>query len=120
MGKGTTFHIYLPATPDMAIHRNIVVDNSGRRDPVLIMDDEACIRETIGIALTNSGFDVVTAKDGQEALELFSEVFKGNNPFIFTMESPEYKLEGFNYARSITSNLTKAVVTICCITISSL
>ncbi len=37
---------------------------------VLIVEDEALIRETIGLALADEGFDVVVAGDGLAALEL--------------------------------------------------
>jgi DNA-binding response OmpR family regulator len=42
-----------------------------RRLPlVLIADDEEDIRELVSYRLTNSGFDVLEAADGEEALEL--------------------------------------------------
>ena len=37
---------------------------------VLIADDDADVRELIGFKLRQSGWDVTTARDGQEALEL--------------------------------------------------
>ena len=37
---------------------------------VLVADDEAHIRHVLGLKLANAGYDVVTAMDGEEALEL--------------------------------------------------
>ena len=37
---------------------------------VLIADDEAHIRHVLSMKLTNAGYEVVTATDGEEALEL--------------------------------------------------
>lgn len=45
------------------------MDNS-----ILLVDDEAGIRKVLGISLQDSGYDVHTAKNGQEALRLFKEI----------------------------------------------
>jgi len=37
---------------------------------VLVADDEAHIRHIVSMKLTNAGYDVITAADGEEALEL--------------------------------------------------
>ena len=37
---------------------------------ILVADDEAHIRHIVSMKLSNAGFDVVTAADGEEALEL--------------------------------------------------
>jgi YesN/AraC family two-component response regulator len=41
---------------------------------VLIVDDEAGIRKVLGITLEDSGYGVVTAESGEEALRLFREL----------------------------------------------
>ena len=41
---------------------------SGER--VLIVDDEAEISELLGLYLTKEGYEVITALDGRQALEL--------------------------------------------------
>ena len=38
---------------------------------ILVVDDDATIRESIRIALTSGGFDVVAVEGGEHALELF-------------------------------------------------
>jgi CheY-like chemotaxis protein len=40
---------------------------------ILVVDDEEHIRNLISIILTNAGYDVVTAKDGEEGLRRFNE-----------------------------------------------
>lgn len=37
---------------------------------ILIADDEAHIRHVVSMKLTNAGYDVITAEDGEEALEI--------------------------------------------------
>jgi two-component system chemotaxis response regulator CheY len=39
----------------------------------MIVEDDAAIRRLYSFLLTNSGYDVVEAEDGQEALEKFAE-----------------------------------------------
>ena len=43
---------------------------SDKRQKVLIADDEAHILHIVSMKLTNAGYEVVTAVDGEEALEL--------------------------------------------------
>jgi two-component system response regulator PilR (NtrC family) len=40
---------------------------------VLVVDDEASMRQWLGIALRKDGFDVLTARSGREALELLQQ-----------------------------------------------
>lgn len=40
---------------------------------ILIAEDDKAIRDSIGIYLTNSNYDVYYAKDGQEALDLYDK-----------------------------------------------
>ncbi len=40
---------------------------------VMIVEDDAAIRRLYSFLLTNSGYDVIEAEDGQEALDKFAE-----------------------------------------------
>lgn len=40
-------------------------------NPILIVDDEEGIRKVLGITLADSGYDVLTASSGEEALGIF-------------------------------------------------
>lgn len=42
-------------------------------EPILLVDDEPGIRKVLTITLRDSGYDVISAGDGQEALELFRQ-----------------------------------------------
>ena len=44
------------------------------KNTILLVDDEAGIRKVLGISLQDSGYDVHTAENGQEALRLFKEI----------------------------------------------
>jgi len=41
--------------------------------PILIVDDEAIVRESIGGWLKDAGYQVVTAESGEEALEMIAK-----------------------------------------------
>jgi len=73
--RGSTFRVYFPpsdepAAPSPAVPRPVEV--SDRLDgPVLLADDEGIVREVARNVLESMGFDVLEARDGLEAVELF-------------------------------------------------
>ena len=74
--KGSIFRVYFPITEESPAPRvNSVVGSpktANKQDmKVLVVDDEALVRQTVAHALEMAGFLVVTAVDGAEALEKF-------------------------------------------------
>ncbi len=47
---------------------------------VLIVEDEELIRETLALALTEEGYEVITAEDGRKGLELLSKSHTSSHP----------------------------------------
>jgi two-component system cell cycle sensor histidine kinase/response regulator CckA len=82
VGIGTKFNIYLPANPEVKIEHKTENENvlSGE-GKILVMDDEEDILEVAEIMLKNLGYDVVTTKNGNEALELYKSALANNHPF---------------------------------------
>jgi two-component system cell cycle sensor histidine kinase/response regulator CckA len=82
LGKGTKFHVYIPASPKRVegerVERKKIRSGEGR---VLIMDDEGIIRNAAGRALVRIGYEVEYAKDGAEAIELYTRAKDENRPF---------------------------------------
>jgi two-component system cell cycle sensor histidine kinase/response regulator CckA len=73
VGRGTTFHIYFPIANDAspaARHENKAEENAGH-GCILLVEDEADIRELARQALESSGYEVETAVDGEDALNKF-------------------------------------------------
>ena len=68
--KGTTFHIYLPAA-DIAIDEKKQTDKSLiiGHETVLIAEDDLEVRRFISEVLKQSGYKVIEAIDGQDAID---------------------------------------------------
>jgi CheY-like chemotaxis protein len=71
-GKGSTFRIYLPKLSDSgAIPKPSKAEsNPPRRQTVLVVEDEGALRKLMTKILERAGFQVVEAKDGEQAVEI--------------------------------------------------
>ncbi|MBU0728486.1 MAG: cache domain-containing protein [Proteobacteria bacterium] len=83
LGVGSVFHIYLPASEKTAhqkIHQEseISLKGCGR---ILVMDDEELVRDFSVRMLEHLGYQVDSASEGQEALDLYQEAMAQGNPF---------------------------------------
>ncbi len=75
LGTGTAFRMYLPALPsgeDISTHSG-TPPRRGRGELLLVVDDELSVRELVRANLEASGYNVITAAGGEEALSLFRE-----------------------------------------------
>ncbi len=75
-GTGTTVRLYFPASDKPVPHELAAPKSNGHwrgEGAILVVDDEAVIREFVSTVLIDSGFDVITAKDGVEAVKRFRE-----------------------------------------------
>jgi PAS domain S-box-containing protein len=76
-GRGTTFTIFLPALRKASIPRAKGLPSSAEPDlprgseTILLVDDEAALRDLGRILLTRQGYQVLTAGSGEEALEIY-------------------------------------------------
>jgi len=76
LGMGATFHIYLPLQQirtelESSLSREEI--SRGHGETILLADDDAQIRETIGEVLESIGYRVLLAANGREAVTLFEK-----------------------------------------------
>ncbi len=82
LGHGTTFHIYLPASEQLVgddPESSGIPAAGGAK--ILVMDDEQSIRDVSAEMLTLLGFEVETAADGDQAIELYRTALETSRPF---------------------------------------
>ncbi|MEO1241503.1 MAG: ATP-binding protein [Pseudomonadota bacterium] len=80
-GEGATFRIYLPAHPDEEPVTQNAAASASSREPqdltgagrILIVEDEDPVRTFVVATLTDCGYEVSEAEDGEEALEIIEE-----------------------------------------------
>lgn len=72
------------------------------RRPVLVVDDDRDIRETLAEILTDEGYEVHTARNGEEGLSLVARVRPGLvllDLFMPVMDGPEFRRRQLEDAR---------------------
>ncbi|NIA05479.1 MAG: PAS domain-containing protein [Proteobacteria bacterium] len=83
---GTTFTMYLPASAQQTASENheqkAIHKGSGN---ILVMDDDQDVREVAGMMLTELGYAVAFARDGQEAVRLYQEAMRDRHPFDYVI-----------------------------------
>jgi two-component system, cell cycle sensor histidine kinase and response regulator CckA len=76
VGKGTTFHIYLPLIR-AAVEQPLVTPPSPAEqsggETILIVEDESTLRRLLCLSLERRGYHVHTARDGAEAIDIFRQ-----------------------------------------------
>lgn len=81
-GVGSTFHVYLPASErrvrKVADKKTVQVVGRGK---ILVMEDDATIREVTGEMLGHYGYTVAFARDGAEAIALYRQAQQDTVPF---------------------------------------
>ena len=67
------------------------------KQKILVVDDEASIRRILETRLKMAGYNVVTAEDGEEAVEVFNKI----NPDLVILDVMMPKMDGYGVTREI-------------------
>ncbi len=70
------------------------------QERILVVDDEASIRRILETRLKMVGYDVITAADGEEALEAFQK----HNPDLIILDVMMPKMDGYGVTREVRRN----------------
>jgi PAS domain S-box-containing protein len=76
VGRGTTFKVYLPRVDEAAAvdaPRRAAARPSAGHETVLLIEDEASLRDILCETLENAGHTVLVARDGAEAVRIAAE-----------------------------------------------
>ncbi len=71
--------------------------SDSRQEKILVVDDEAAIRRMLTLRLSMVGYQVVTAADGEAALDLFDREM----PDLVVLDIMMPKLDGFGVCRQL-------------------
>jgi PAS domain S-box-containing protein len=92
-GQGSSFRICFPASdeqPGPSVSATEASATHPLRGRILLVDDEELILQTVGSALKVLGLDILTARDGLEALERFRET----RPDLVLMDITMPRMDG--------------------------
>ncbi|MFM7885556.1 MAG: response regulator, partial [Pseudanabaena sp.] len=67
------------------------------KEKILVVDDEASIRRILETRLSMIGYEVVTAADGEEAIEVFHK----ENPDLVVLDVMMPKLDGYGVCQEL-------------------
>ena len=88
-GEGATFEIYLPASSHIQVPDSVPQTTTQDEQlslqrgegKILIMDDEAVIRDSAAKSLAQYGFEVETTNNGTDTIERYQQSMVAGNPF---------------------------------------
>lgn len=100
LGIGSTFLVLLPRAPATAAKpadANSAPPELRGHGVILVVDDEDFVRDVIARVLQHTGFKVLTAADGQEALKVFAAEPEGISAVVLDLTMP--RLDGLELLR---------------------
>lgn len=99
--RGCVFRVYLPADvqPRPSERKDPSSPPTGNQELLLVVEDEIAVRQTVAQALQKSGYRVVTAASGQEAIRVFLENQTAIRLVVTDLMMPD--MDGFGLIRSL-------------------
>ena len=93
-GRGTTFDVFFPAAKGVALADTVesepaAAPASGGTETILIVEDEPVLREMTRSILENSGYRILEAASGKEALDVWKRRTGHVNLLLTDMMMPE-------------------------------
>ena len=123
-GKGATFTVYLPAqviaetsetTRPMASSDPAPSsdESQARKDTILVIDDDASVRDLMSRFLSKLGFHVVAAASGEEGVRLARQV----RPLVITLDVVMPECDGWTVLKKLKSDSSLAEIPVIMVTI---
>jgi PAS domain S-box-containing protein len=112
VGRGSKFDLFLPAVEvTQAIGMEDLDLLPGQGELILIVDDEAEIREIATIILENHNYKILTASNGIEAIALYAEHKHQINGVVMDIMMPE--MDGITAIRSLQKMNPQVQIIVC-------
>jgi adenylate cyclase len=120
-GVGTTFSVRLPSDRD-GVQEAVATETaavpalhaSARTNRVLVIDDDATVRDLMRRYLSREGFDVITAAGGQEGLEFARKL----HPSVITLDVFMPDIDGWSVLQTIKQDPELSRIPVIMMTIS--
>jgi len=113
-GIGTAFHIYLPLEEARLIEilKDEEESTPGRKETILVIDDEINMREIISEVLSSLNYRVVEAGNGKDGLKLFAQMQNDIALVISDIVMPDMSgVDAANKMRELNSKLPIILMT---------
>jgi CheY-like chemotaxis protein len=121
--KGSTFTVHLPAQvvaetaesarPSASTDVVHSPDESSRKDTILVIDDDAAVRDLMSRFLSKLGFHVVAAANGEEGVRLARQV----RPIVITLDVVMPDCDGWTVLKKLKSDSALAEIPVIMVTI---
>ena len=100
-GNGAEFKVYLPASEEVAATETVMGETitSGGGELILLVDDEAPIREVTKTTLETYNYRVMTASDGIEAIAVYAQQPQEFAVVLMDLRMPE--MDGLTAMRAL-------------------
>jgi chemosensory pili system protein ChpA (sensor histidine kinase/response regulator) len=107
--------VFDPDAPDRVVasaQLPVAPGAAGRRPQIMIVDDSLTVRKVTSRLLAREGFDVVSARDGVDALEILEE----HTPDVILLDIEMPRMDGFEFTRTIKADARHSHIPIVMIT----
>lgn len=106
-GAGTTVSVLLPRVPSLFNdEQQPPPEKDASTACILVVDDEPLVRSTIAETLEGAGYTVVTARDGQEAVDVYRRLHTTIDLVLLDLNMPQLNgQEAFDEMRRIRSDV---------------
>ncbi len=123
-GKGATFTVHLPAqvvaeAPESARSAGTsdamapLAESKTHKDTILVIDDDASVRDLMSRFLSKLGFHTVAAASGEEGIQLARQV----RPLVITLDVVMPECDGWTVLKKLKSDSTLAEIPVIMVTI---
>jgi signal transduction histidine kinase/DNA-binding NarL/FixJ family response regulator len=122
LGKGATFTVHLPAQVVAEIPESARStassspssdESKSHKDTILVIDDDASVRDLMSRFLSKLGFHVVTVATGEEGIRLARRI----HPLIITLDVVMPECDGWTVLKKLKSDSALAEIPVIMVTV---